>query len=184
LTVTTSVLSSDQQFLALLELHSAARWQDLVAGSSTLLAMAGLKPAQKALILGLRMDALKALGHQDKAAGDGLDALRLWPSPLTALQWLEGQLQQLVFEQSEMESYQGRGWVAICQLLIHKGYAAPLLRSIMAVVAQLPLQGHREQLLNLLEERDALLLDASDERARAWRWLRQAAPIGGSGFWA
>lgn len=184
MTVTTSVLSSDQQFLALLELHSAARWQDLVAGSSTLLAMAGLKPAQRALILGLRMDALKALGHQDTAAGDGLQALSLWTSPLTALQWLEGQLQQLVFEQSEEEASQGRGWVVICQLLIQRGYAAPLLRTVMAVLAQLPLQGHREQLLNLLEERNALLLADSPERARVWRWLRQAAPIGGNGFWA
>ena len=112
----------------MLELHSAARWQDLVEGSSTLLAMAGLKPAQKALILGLRMDAQKALGHQNNATGDGLQALSLWTSPLTALQWLEGQLQQLVFEQSEAEASQGRGWVAICQLLIRKGYAAPLLR--------------------------------------------------------
>jgi hypothetical protein len=184
LTVTTSVLSSDQQFLALLELHSAARWQDLENDSSTLLAMAGLKPAQKALILGLRMDALKALGQQDTAADDGLQALSLWASPLTALQWLEGQLQQLVFEQSEEEASQGRGWVAICQLLIQRGYAAPLLRTVMAVLAQLPLQGHREQLLNLLEERNALLLADSPERARVWRWLRQAAPIGGNGFWA
>ncbi len=168
----------------MLELHSEARWQELVDDSFTLLAMTGLKPAQQALILGLRMDALKALGQQDTAAGDGLLALSLWTSPLTALQWLEGQLQQLVFEQSEEEASQGGGWVAICQLLIRKGYAAPLLRSIMAVLAQLPLQGHREQLLNLLEERDALLLDASEERVRAWRWLRQAAPIGGNGFWA
>ena len=103
---------------------------------------------------------------------------------VSSLQWLEGQLQQLVFEQSEEEASQGRGWVAICQLLIRKGYAAPLLRSIMAVLAQLPLEGHREQLLNLLEERDALLLADSPERARAWRWLRQAAPNGGNGFWA
>jgi hypothetical protein len=184
LTVTTPVPSRDQQFLALLELHSAARWQDVVEGSSALLAMAALQPAQRALILGLRMDAFKALGHQDNAAGDGLQALSLWTSPVNALQWLEGQLQQLVFDQSEDEASHSRGWVAICQQLIRKGYAAPLLRSIMAVLAQLPLQGHREQLLNLLEERDALLLDASEERARAWRWLRQAAPIGGNGFWA
>ena len=168
----------------MLELHSAARWQDLVEGSSALLAMAGLRPAQQALILGLRMDALKALGQQDTAAGDGLQALSLWTSPLTALQWLEGQLQHLVFDQSDDKASQSRGWVAICQLLIRKGYAAPLLRSIMAVLAQLPLQGHREQLLNLLEERDALLLADSADRARAWRWLRQAAPIGGNGFWA
>jgi hypothetical protein len=184
LTVTTPVPSRNQQFLALLELHSAARWQDLVEGSSTLVAMAGLKPAQKALILGLRMDALKALGQQDTAADDGLQALSLWTSPLTALQWLEGQLQHLVFEQGENEASQSRGWVAICQLLIRKGYAAPLLRTVMAVLAQLPLEGHREQLLNLLEERDALLLADSEEMARAWRWLRQAAPSGGNGFWA
>lgn len=146
--------------------------------------MAGLKPAQKALILGLRMDALKALGQQDNAAGDGLQALSLWPSPLTALQWLEERLLQLAFEQREDKASQSRGWVAICQQLVHMGYAAPLMRTVMAVLAQLPLQGHRDQLLNLLEERDALLLADSAERARAWRWLRQAAPMGGNGFWA
>jgi hypothetical protein len=54
----------------------------------------------------------------------------------------------------------------------------------MAVLAQLPLEGHREQLVKLLEERDALLLAGCAERTRAWRWLRQAAPMGGNGFWA
>lgn len=168
----------------MLELHRAARWQDLVANSSSLLASAGLKPVQRALILDIRSDALKALGHQDQAGADDLQALSLWTSHLTALQWLEGHLQQLIFEQREETASPGCGWVAICQLLIQKGSAEPLLRSIMAVLAQLPLQGHREQLLNLLEEQDALLLGGSVERARAWRWLREAAPSGGNGFWA
>jgi len=184
LTVTTPVPTRDQQFLALLELHRGARWQDLETGSSELLAMAGLKPAQRALILGLRMEAHQALGHQEHAAGDGLQALGLWTSPLIALPWLEDRLLRLAWEQSEEEASQGRGWVAICQLLIRKGYAAPLLHTVMAVLAQLPLEGHREQLVKLLEERDALLLASSAERARAWRWLRQAAPMGGNGFWA
>jgi hypothetical protein len=97
LTVTTPVPSRDQQFLALLELHRGARWQDLETGSSELLAMAGLKPAQRALILGLRMEAHQALGHQGGAAGDGLQALGLWTSPLIALPWLEDRLLRLAW---------------------------------------------------------------------------------------
>jgi DNA-directed RNA polymerase specialized sigma24 family protein len=135
-----------------------------------------LQAWQTALMAQLRADALRSLGQNAEATAALNDAIALHCSPLAGLQWLQEEWQN-------PESASQR-WAVVSRYLVQQGNGPAVLRTLMAALAQLPLQGQREALLQAIEDTSALMLDKNPALERQWRWLRRAAPAGGSGFWA
>lgn len=159
----------------MLQLQAEARWPELINAAGCLLASPGLRPHQQALALELQAEALRHNGERDQAAVALGRAVRLAASPLSSLEWLAQCWEQLDTNASD--------WPELCRALVQRGHGAVLLRSLMGVLGQLPLEGQRQQLLDAIEARDALRLGSHPELKRQWAWLRQAAAAGGNGFW-
>jgi hypothetical protein len=171
--------SSHPQFPAWLDLHAHGHWQELVAALDQADNGAGLGPWQAAVVQHLRSDALRSLGQTTEADAALRGAIALDCTPLASLQWLERQWQrQWQRQQSAQED-----WVVVSQHLVQAGHGDAVLRSLMAALASLPLAGQRNDLLDQIEDRDALLLATNPTLERQWQWLRRAAPAGGNGFW-
>jgi hypothetical protein len=168
--------TTEIQFPAWLDLHANAQWQELLNAMDPWRSAASLQPWQKALMEQLRADALRSLGQKPEADAALSDAIALNCPPLAGLQWLEG----------EWETHQSSSqrWAVVSRHLVRQGHGDAVMRTLMAALGRLPLQGQREALLQAIEDANALVLDSNPALERQWRWLRRAAPAGGSGFWA
>jgi hypothetical protein len=180
----TAASSPEDQFQALLHLQASGRWAALAEQGQQLLEQ-GLAPPQRALVLQLLAEA--ALAEGDRAGGERLleQALVLLCLPQMALQWLELVLPEWVWQEANPERQErSPAWVPLCQQLVRQGHGELLLRSLMGLLAQLPLEGQRLELVEAMEQWDALLLASQPGLRRQWQWLQQAAPSGGNGLWA
>ncbi|NDC16066.1 MAG: hypothetical protein EBZ76_13110 [Synechococcaceae bacterium WB9_2_170] len=172
--------TADPQFPTWLDLHANAQWQELLTAlepwDHSVAHASQLQPWQKALLKQLRADALRSLGQKAEADAALRDAVGLHCQPLSGLQWLEAEW--------ENPQHSNQRWDVVCRHLVRQGHGGAVLRTLMAALGRLPLQGQREALLQEIEDSKALLLDANPALERQWRWLRRAAAAGGSGFWA
>jgi hypothetical protein len=167
--------TSGSQFPAWLDLHAHGHWQEGVAALDQAGNGAAPGPWQAAGIQQLRSDALRSLGQTTEADAALRGAIALDCTPLAGLQWLE--------RQWEHQQIDDQDWVVVSRHLVQAGHGDAVLRSLMAALARLPLAGQRHDLLDQIEDRDALLLATNPSLERQWHWLRQAAPAGGNGFW-
>lgn len=171
-------------FQALLHLQARGRWSELLEHGQQLLLL-GLTPQQRALVLQLLGEAAMADGDRGDAELWLEKSLLLQFMPQTALQWLELVWPEWVWQEADLDDQQCcPSWIPVCQQLVCHGHGELLLRSLMGLLAQLPLEGQRLELVETMERWDGLLLSSHPVLGRQWSWLRRAAASGGQGMWA
>jgi hypothetical protein len=170
------------QFQRLLELQEQANWSTLETQCSQLLEQ-GLEPHQRALVLQLQAQACLVNGTREQAAHLLKQALGYMFLPQAALQWLAVVIPEWVWQEPDRQALLP-AWVEVSRQLVRQGFGDVLLRSLMGLFAQLPLEGQREALVLAIEHFDALQLEQHPQLQRQWILLRQAAAGGGDGCWA
>jgi hypothetical protein len=172
------------QFQRLLELQEQGSWASLEERCSELLQQP-LLPPQRALVLQLKAQACLTSGAREQATELLEQAMGLLFLPQTALQWLALAIPDWTWQLSEDEWIDTTPtWVAICQQLVDQGYGELLLKSLMGLIAQLPLQGQRGELVMAIDRFDALRTHSHPQLLRQWTLVKQAAPSGGDGYWS
>ncbi len=159
-----------QQFQALQEQLAQGDRATAAVTARTLLTDA-LQPLQRALVLQLQGELLRAEGDRGAAQRVWMQSLGLRFSPQVAFALAELSLLPAVRWQEQPQ------WQWLIRQLLECGYGAELLRWLLHVLEQYPLDQQRQQLLEALEREHQPLLERDAGFRRRWQRLRRCAGL-------
>lgn len=157
------------QYTQFQTLQQQVRQREPVAAVLTARALltSSLEPLQRALVLQLQGEALRAQGERAAAERVWSQSLALRFSPQVAFGLAELSLLPVVRWGDQQR------WLPLLGQLLQHGDGSDLLRWLLHVLAEYPLQQQRQQLLDALEQHQRPLLLANPGLSARWRRLRR-----------